>query len=77
MPQPKLELSGPVSALTFSSLSYTVKVRGGETKLLIDNVSMTVRSGEMVGKCVVNRSDSRVIDAVVDGRSNHGTFWCR
>lgn len=48
MPQPKLELSGPVSALTFSSLSYTVKVKGGETKLLIDNVSMTVRSGEMV-----------------------------
>ena len=77
MPQPKPETSGPVSALTFSSLSYTVKVKGGETKRLIDNVSMTVRAGEMVGEFVVNRSDRRVIEVAVDPCSDHGTFWCR
>jgi len=77
MQRPKQEATGPASTLTFSSLTYTVKVKG-ETKSLTDNVSVTVQAGGMVGECeLVMLVDRPMTHPVVGLLSHHGTIWCR
>jgi hypothetical protein len=39
----------PVSTLAFTGLSYSVKVKGQPDKKLIDDVSVSVRAGELLG----------------------------
>lgn len=56
-------MRGPISTLNFSSLSYTVKVKG-QTRLLTDDVNVTVRAGEMIGKRVIGGIVRPLVNAV-------------
>ena len=48
------------SVLEFSNLSYTVKVKKGSPKVLVDDVSFSIRAGEMLGESrEILKKDSR------------------
>lgn len=49
VPSPETSARPTGSVLTFSHLSYTVKTKTGDKKL-IDDVSVSIKAGELLGK---------------------------
>lgn len=51
------------SVFDISALSYTVKVKKTQTKVLVDDISFSMRAGEMLGEfcCIICYDDEEIV----------------